>query len=59
MLSENIRAALDKAISEQAQKLIEQRASDFETYLTVYGQLAGLRAARVIVDDEIRRENDR
>ncbi len=59
MLSDNIRAALDKAISEQAQKLIEQRASDFETYLTVFGQLAGIRLARELVDFEIRKENDR
>lgn len=58
MISDDIRAALDKLIVEKSKHIIEQRASDYETYLTVYGELNGLRLARAEVDEAVRKAND-
>jgi hypothetical protein len=58
LLHDDIRVALDRRIVEQAKLLTEQRATDYETYLVYFATLGGLREARKIVDDTIRKANE-
>lgn len=53
-----IRRDLDNAIVKASNDIIQSRAPDMETYCVAFGKINGLREARKMVDDLVKRIND-